>query len=220
MRTGRTFGATQTRPIASFVVGLLTLSIGLRAQSATDFGLPEGSVVIERAAIPKTIHKDRELLLWMLSPQKHDRGEFSQSNPYMCPERTLGSYYSGPTRISLVDTNSKSTINTITIRQTFSAEDSFDVPYRILSDYLYLVPGHPKGSDEVQLKHKGSAQTETLKWIDYLFSETPTRPGRWSFQIDYRGRRGALDSYNVRYDPSREKFFGTLTSVAPPEELR
>ncbi len=182
----------------------------------------------------------------------------------MCPEMTLGSYYSGPTRISLVDTNSKKLINTVTIRHNFGAKDSFDIPYRILADYEYLVPGHVHGSEgkpallalrdlngdglpletafyeaeacmglkttlvgyspkqdrviqyEVELKvaeqkiiegrgivNIENPTTKTMKWVDYLFATSPTRPGRWSYQIDYRGRLGTLDSYNVHYDPSR-----------------
>jgi hypothetical protein len=217
----------------------------------------------------------------MLSPQKHDRGEFSQSNPYTCPEMTLGSYYSGPTRVSLVDTNSKRAINTVNLRRQWSAEDSFDIPYRILSDYVYLVPAHEHGSEgkpallalrdlngdglpleaaffeaeacmglqttlvgyspkqdrviqyEVELKiteqkivegrgilNTGKARTETARWVDYLFAEPSTGLGRWSYKIDYRGRGGALDSYNVHYDPSREKFFGTRASLAPPRDLQ
>jgi hypothetical protein len=68
---------------------------------------PPDAFVVERAPIPSSIHANREMVLWMLSPQKHDRGPFSESNPYMCPEYTLGSYYSGPTRISLIDTSTK-----------------------------------------------------------------------------------------------------------------
>lgn len=42
------------------------------------------------------------------------------------------------------------------------------------------------------------------------------RPGRWSLPIDYGGRGGTLDSYVVRYDSAREKFFGTLSQLMPP----
>jgi hypothetical protein len=265
--------------VGGILLALSARGITITAQTASDSILPPEAVVIERAAIPQTIHKDRELVLWMLSPQKHDRGEFSKSNPYMCPEMTLGSYFSGPTRVSLVDTNSKKSINTVTIRHNFGAEDSFDIPYRILADYEYLVPGHPHGSEgkpallalrdlngdglpletafyeaeacmglqttlvgyspkqdrviqyEVELtlteqkmvEGRGIANKEKpttigTKWVDYLFAESPTRPGRWSYQIDYRGRLGTLDSYDVHYDPSREKFFGTRVSLPPPPD--
>lgn len=83
----------------------------------------------------------------MISPRKYDRGPLSESNPYTCPEWTLGSYYTGPTRISLVDTREKKVINTINLRHMWGGEDSFDVPYRILADYDYIVPGTPRGSE-------------------------------------------------------------------------
>jgi hypothetical protein len=59
---------------------------------------------------------------------------------------TLGSYYSGPTRISLLDTSAKRVINTISLRSSYD-EDSFDVPYRILPDYYYAVPGCKHGQE-------------------------------------------------------------------------
>ncbi|MBL0158227.1 MAG: hypothetical protein IPP47_14150 [Bryobacterales bacterium] len=213
----------------------------------------------------------------MLSPQKHDRGELSEENSYSCPEWTLGSFYRGPTRLSLVDTKAKRVINTIELRSTLTEADSFDLPYRILADFYYQVPGREKGQEgkpallalrdlngdglpletaffeaeacmglattlagysprrdrvmqyEVQLRVRqkkvvpgrgvvdaGEAATRTGYWIDYLFAKHPKRPGRWSFQIEYRGRGGTLDSYVVHYDPARERFFGTLSRLMPP----
>lgn len=267
--------------VSGIFLALSARGITLTAQTVSDLVLPPGAVVIERAAIPSTIHKNRELVLWMLSPQRHDRGEFSQSNSYSCPEMTVGSYYSGPTRVSLKDTNSKRLINTVTIRSSYGDEDSFDIPYRILADYQYIVPGHEHGSEgtpallalrdlngdglpletafyqaeacmglqttlvgyspkhdrviqyEVELKvteqkiveGRGIANienptTETITWVDYLFATLPTRPGRWSYQIDYRGRGGPLDSYDVYYDSSREKFVGTRASLPPPPDIQ
>ena len=261
--------------IARLIGAALAAVITLSAQAVKDSVLPAGAFVVERAAIPVGIHKERELVLWMLSPEKHDRGTFSESNPYMCPERTMGSYYSGPTRISLVDTNSRRVINTIKIGHEWIGEDTFDIPYRILGGIYYQVPGQDGNSEgkpallalrdlngdglpleaayfeaqacmgllttmigyshrqdrviqyEVELKissmkvarngklvSDGEASMETARWVDYLFAQKPTRAGHWSFEIDYRGRGGTLDSYSVLYDPARKKFFGTLTRLA------
>jgi hypothetical protein len=235
-------------------------------------------VVIERAPIPAGVHPNRELVLWMLSPQKHDRGPYSKSNPYTCPEWTLGSFYSGPTRISLIDTSTRKRINTIRLHAEFSGEDSFDVPYRILPN-PYLVPGRTRGHEgkpallqlrdfngdglplqtaffeaeacmgmlttlvgysprqdkviqyEVQLKitnahivrggeivDEAKPTTEISKWCDYLFTEPPLRPGYWKYEIDYSGRGGTLDSYNVHYDSVHERFIGTLRKLAIPDD--
>jgi hypothetical protein len=215
----------------------------------------------------------------MLSPERHDRGEFSKSDTYTCPEMTLGSYYSGATRISLLDTGARKIINTIMLRHADGDEDFFDIPYRILADYYYLVPGHRKGSEgkpellalrdlngdglpletaffeaeacmglqttligyspkrdrviqyEVELRisertagegrgavNAGKATIEMDTWVDYLFAEKPVRPGSWSYKIDCRGRGGDLEWYRVHYVPSREKFVGQLSVLAPPSE--
>jgi len=261
------------------VWALLLVGVGtqLRAQSSRGVSLPEGALVIERAAVPRSVHLDREMLLWMIAPEKHDRGEL-KSNVYSCPERTQGSFYRGPTRISLFDTASQKIINTISLKSGFGDADSFDIPYRILPDFYYIVPGHTDGSEgkpallalrdingdglplevsffeaeacmglltttigystkqdkliqyEVELRSRtqkivegrgmvgtGDATTKTTAvWVDYLFAEKPSKLGFWSYKIDYTGRGGTQDTYNVHYDPARGKFFGTLNRLIPP----
>ena len=56
--------------------------------------------------------------------------------------------------------------------------------------------------------------TRTALWVDYLFRQRPERPGFWKYSIDYRGRGGTLDTYEVRYLPQEEKFTGRLTATA------
>ena len=70
----------------------------------------------------------------------------------------------------------------------------------------------------VQLKVKGDNEKETRisHWSDYLFSEKPSRPGFWKYEIDYRGRGGSLDKYEVRYDATAEMFKGTYVWSAKP----
>lgn len=57
----------------------------------------------------------------------------------------------------------------------------------------------------------GKKTTQVLKWVDYLFSREQAGPGRWKFEVDYRGRGGSLDSYEVRYNSQAERFEGTVT---------
>jgi len=52
--------------------------------------------------------------------------------------------------------------------------------------------------------------TTTQSWTDYLFSKKPTNPGSWKYEIDYRGRGGSLDKYEIRYDKQAERFQGKL----------
>jgi hypothetical protein len=125
----------------------LGLLLTLASIGGVALDLPPGSVVIEREPIPESVHVDRQLVLWMISPQRHDRGLFSKQNPYTCPERTRGSYYKGKTRISLVETSSDRVINTVVLKWGNFEEDSFDIPYRILADNDYVVPDAKPGSE-------------------------------------------------------------------------
>jgi hypothetical protein len=55
-------------------------------------------------------------------------------------------------------------------------------------------------------------------WVDYFFGHQPNGRGVWKYEIDYRGRGGMLDKYELRYDRSRELFYGTRTSVGEAEK--
>jgi hypothetical protein len=69
----------------------------------------------------------------------------------------------------------------------------------------------------VHLTIEGGQQRSSVSpWADYLFSRRPVSPGRWKYEIDYRGRGGSLDAYEVRYDPRHERFEGTLTFTTRP----
>lgn len=104
--------------------------------------LPQGAKIIERIAVPAHVRKHREIVLWMIRPKTHERGPLNANKPYSCPDLTLGSYYSGPTRLSLVDAESGTILNTI--RLSPSSSDTFEIPYRILP-HLYAVPGVNEG---------------------------------------------------------------------------
>jgi hypothetical protein len=67
----------------------------------------------------------------------------------------------------------------------------------------------------VSLEEDDGAQrkTQVLYWVDYLFSRKQTAPGFWKYEIDYRGRGGSLDRYEVRYNIQAERFEGTFTST-------
>ena len=60
-----------------------------------------------------------------------------------------------------------------------------------------------------------AAVAPTLKtyWVDYLFSRKPFLKGYWRYEIDYTGRGGSLDKYEIRYDPAKEIFVGNLIST-------
>ena len=211
---------------------------------------------------------DRALILWMVSPEKHPR-EGGPDDNYTCPEYTRGSYYSGPTRVSLVDTKAGTIINTVEVKQEYDEGlDSFDVPYAIRKGHYYDVKGNPKKTQEapadvlrlkdyngdgkalefalfdaqacmglpstligysvkqdrviqypvrLQVDDNGTTSEETSHWCDYLFASDPKAPGRWKYQVDYRGRGGVLVDYEVRYNAAEEAFDGKQKITGEPE---
>jgi hypothetical protein len=222
------------------------------------YGLPAGARIIETRTLSSQ-RLNRAIILWMLRPKKHPL-EYGPDE-YTCPDYTRGSYYSGPTRVSLADIQTKRIINTILVKNA-SQEDSLDVPYKIKQGLYYEVNGVPKdtegpptiiafkdynGDGRAQefalfdapacmglqttligyserkdkviqypitlstVKGKRRSQ-QVIYWIDYLFSEKPKSPGHWKFEIDYRGRGGTLDQFEIRYSAQTEMFSGTLNS--------
>lgn len=100
--------------------------------------LPKEAKIIEYASLAPAV-PDRAYLLWMLAPKRvvHDKGEV-----YTCPDRSRGSYWSGPTRLSLLDTGKGVLLNTIPIRDPMEEADRFDLPYSIpaTQGFPYVVP--------------------------------------------------------------------------------
>lgn len=230
--------------------------------------LPKGAVVLETRTIPVPVNRDRELVLWMLDPKKNPNG-YAPDEIYTCPDYTRGSYFSGPLRVSLVDTQAGTIINTVSITKDYEeGADYFDIPYAIRKGYQYFVPaqtksgvevkptimrlqdyngdgealefalfdamacmgletsliGYSKSQDKViqypiglEVVEGAKRSKTTTKWVDYLFSKKSQRPGYWQFEIDYRGRGGTLDKWEVRYLPTEERFAAKLV-VIPDEQ--
>jgi hypothetical protein len=235
-------------------------------------GLPKGAVVVETRRIVSPGHPNRTLVLWMLNPKKNPSG-YAPDDIYPCPDQTRGSYYSGPTRVSLLNSAANSVINTVIVKE--DAEDSFDLPYAIRKGYYYRVAPLTKGGVEarptimwlkdyngdgkplefvlfdaqacmglettligysekqdrviqypihLEVNEGAKASTSDIVlrhtsdgfWADYLFHQKPVRPGFWKYEIDYRGRAGSLDKWEVRYNPAKEQFEGKLT-ILPGE---
>lgn len=63
----------------------------------------------------------------------------------------------------------------------------------------------------LETEYRGEKTTDVLNWVDYLFSREPAAPGRWRYEVDYRGRGGTHDVYDVRYDADAERFEGSVT---------
>src|SRR3984893_7641912 len=136
---------------------------------------------------------------WMINPTKHPRE--TPGEPYTCPEYTRGGYYSGPTRVSLVDTQTHRVINTVKILTGESeGEDEFDLPYNIRSDFYYHVEGVPKESEGkptiMWLKdYNGDGRAVEFALFIVGSGSKRTARARGSFIVG-NGRR-SLDSYRV-----------------------
>jgi hypothetical protein len=97
---------------------------------------PPGATVIEVCYIPARVHPNRILVLWMLNPVRSDCPSPRDWGP-SCPDMTRGCHYSGPTRVSLVDSTSHSIINTLIIYEPWDNDDTFDVPFKFLTPGPY-----------------------------------------------------------------------------------
>lgn len=76
--------------------------------------------------------------------------------------------------------------------------------------------GYSEKQDKViqyQTELKTSEGTAKRFWIDYLFGQKPDKKSVWKYEIDYRGRGGALEKFEIRYDKEKEMFYGTRTSI-------
>ncbi|SRR5712691_5006913 len=153
--------------LATSIVFLIAHSTQYRMQH---YALPADALIVET----QPIKSDRILILWILSPTKHPR-ELSPDEPYTCPEETRGSYYTGRTRVSLVDTQSRRIINTVRVRQEYiTGADTFDIPYQIHSGSYYHVGGVPEGQEGkptiMQLKdYNGDGKALEFALFDALF---------------------------------------------------
>lgn len=226
--------------------------------------LPHGAVILETRKLASAKHPDRELVLWMLNPRKNPT-QYSPSDLYTCPDQTRGSYYAGAARVSLLNSTTRSIVNTIKVAGADEdRQDSVDLPYAIRRGYYYRVEaltkkgveakptimwlkdyngdgkpfefalfeaeacmglqttliGYSEKQDRViqypvslEIIEGSKHSNRVTSWADYLFTTKPRRPGFWKYEIDYRGRAGTLDKWEVRYNPTKERFEGTLSVV-------
>lgn len=263
----------KTITISTFIILLMAEPAQTSAQG---YGLPAGALIVET----QMVKPGRMLILWMLNPTRHPREMSPEDDPYTCPDVTRGHFYSGRTRVSLVNSRTRKIINTLSIKEDYWEEgkDSFDIPYKILkgSPYnkniagsYYQVRGVSRGQEGkptiMLLKDyngDGKAQEfalfdalacmglqttligyserqdkviqylislmvkdennqtgmQTSHWVDYLFSLEPCGAGVWQYEIDYRGRGGSLNTYQVRYNPRKERFEGSYSWTAEKPE--
>lgn len=130
----------KTLRLLACIILLATPSVAQRKSQAVR--LPTGALIIET----QRVKPNRALMLWMPNPKRVPRDPPDQM--YTCPEETRGSYYSGPTRVSLVNTRTRRIINTVKLKPEYNDyADEFDIPYRIHAGSYYHVAGVPTGRE-------------------------------------------------------------------------
>ena len=202
---------------------LLFAWVPLLAQS----WLPEGAVTIERQAIPESAHPNRELVLWMEHPAKHDDGPLRDRQMGGlaldfdgCPEMTTGNgYYTGPTRISLIDTRSNAEVNRIPLAFEHGG-DNFIVPFRIgrmIGDGpgYYEVPGpreHGEGKPKLlALKdYNGDGQA-----LEAAFFEALGCMGLPTTLVGYSIKQDRVIHYEVDFPEGPRKWIDYLFAQKP-----
>jgi hypothetical protein len=127
---------------------LAKLSAQNQPSSAVQNFLPPGAVVIETADLSPAVGKPRELILWMLRPEKILR-EVDHPGESYCGDSVYGDHWYGPTRLSLLDAEKHKILNTLEVPDFFEHPGdgySFPIPFFVSNDF-YHVP-NPDSKNE------------------------------------------------------------------------
>lgn len=184
----------------------------LAGQDDKKFALPSGAVIIEEQPLVSKKHPDRALILWMVNPTKNpsDAQEDPEA-PYMCPDETRGSYYSGPTRVSLVNTATRTVINTIEIMDGHfdwvegleGKADSFAIPYAIRKGYYYHVEGEGDEPQGVEMKARVMWLKDYNgdgKALEFALFDSTYCMGVLTTLIGYSERQDRVIQYQISLD--------------------
>ena len=170
----------------------------LAGQDDKKLELPSGAVIIEEQPLGSENHPDRALILWMVNPAKNPSdAQKDPEEPYTCPDETRGSCYSGPTRVSLINTTTQTVINTIEISVLAKQRDAINRNDPALSMICstFLGGSQVDDCDAVATDQKGNI---------YLgcHSDSPNLPG--SASAPY-ALKGDLDAFVIKLDPNASR---------------
>jgi hypothetical protein len=124
----------------AFLVSLFPSVIVCAAAGTTPpyLGLPAGATVLEEAPVPTGAHAHRALILWVMTVNNlpvEDGSKLSDEDVGGCPGETIGHGYNAPTRVSLVDTESKRVLNSVAVK--LDDADEYPVPVWVRPGFAY-----------------------------------------------------------------------------------
>jgi hypothetical protein len=187
-------------------VGLATTPV-FAASIVDEQELADGAIVIET----QPLTPQRSLVLWMVRPTRNPRD--TPDDPYTCPEYTRGNYSSGPTRVSLVDLQTRKVINTVKISsESGDGADGFDIPYSIRPDFYYHVEGAAKGTEgKPTMMWLRDYNGDGKAWEFALF-DAEACMGLATTLIGYSERQDKVVQYEVRLVATNSKGERSVTA--------
>src|SRR5712692_1256667 len=209
--------AGNMRALFFICVVLLLFSISSSAQQRiSKYNLPYGALVVETQALVSQGHPDRALVLWMVRPTRNPRepGDLD----YSCPDATRGSYYNGPTRVSLVNTRTGRVINTVKVIEEYMQDnnaestDEFDVPYRIKAGLYYHFAGVAKGKEGQPKIMSLRDYNGDGKALEFALFDAMACMGLETTLIGYSQRQDKVIQYSVQLAVNGDNEKGTRVS--------
>jgi len=187
---------------------LIVCAATSRAQSNIR-GLPADAVILEQRKLLPSVRANREIVLWMVKPSKNPNN-YAPDDIYTCPDQSRGSYYSGPTRVSLVDSGTNSIVNTLRI--SAEAEESFDLPYAIRKGYYYRVDSVKRGEAKPTIiwlrDYNGDGQA-----LEFAFFDAVACMGLQTTLIGYSAKQDRVVQYPIKLEVIEGKKRSSRTSL-------
>lgn len=162
--------------------------------------LPAGAKVIESADVSKIAGKPRDLVLWMIRPT-----EVKRDPSGYCGDIVYGDHWVGPTRLSLIDRQSRKVINTVEIVEPVigrDPDDSFSLPF-LVGDAYYHVPRMPS---------KNGGKPTILYMQDFTGDGAAAE-----FALFVYAACGIADTAVLGYDPKADRAVHYSVEVRTPD---
>ncbi len=154
---------------------------------------PTSAVILEKAKVTA----NREMILWMESPQKNPRS--TEDDIYTCPDKTRGHYYSGITKVSLIDTKTRKILNTLEIISDGieSGFNTLDLPYLIQRTGYYDVPRIDKNKEGAPILMSLKDYNADGKAFEFALFDAVACMGLETTLIGYSANQDKVIQYEI-----------------------